>query len=67
MLCTAGGIVLSLLYKRFEGRRLIHLLPITLVLLNGLTQGYATWRDGAELLLENQIAIVCQAAQIISR
>lgn len=68
MLCTAGGIVLSLLYKRFEGRRLIHLWPITLILFNGLTQGYATWRDGALTFPpQNQIAIVRQAAQIISR
>lgn len=66
MLCTAGGIVLALLSQRLPGRWAT-LLPIGLILINGLTQGYATWRDGALTFPpQNQIAVVRRAAQIVS-
>lgn len=67
MLCTSGGIVLALLHQRLQ-RRFAYALATGLLLLNGLTQGYATWRDGAlPFPLQNQIAVVQQAAQIIAR
>jgi hypothetical protein len=67
MLCTAGGIVLALLHQQVN-RRLAYSLAVGLILLNGVTQGYATWRDGAlPLPFQNQIAVVRQAAQIIVR
>lgn len=67
MLCTAGGIVLALLHQQVN-RRLAYSLAVGLILLNGVTQGYATWRDGAlPFPFQNQIAVVRQAAAIIAR
>lgn len=67
MLCTAGSVVLALLHQQLQ-RRLTYSLVIGLLLLNGVTQGYATWRDGAlPFPFQNQIAVVRQAAQIIAR
>lgn len=67
MLCTAGGVVLALLHRP-GNRRLAYSVAVSLILLNGITQGYATWRDGAlPFPFQNQIAVVRQAAQIIAR
>lgn len=67
MLCTAGGVVLALLDQSLQ-RQLAYSLAVGLLLLNGITQGYATWRDGAlPFPFQNQITVVRQAAQIIAR
>lgn len=67
MLCTAGGIVLALLSRQLP-RRPAYAVPIVLMMLNGSTQGYALWRDGALTWPpQNQIAIVREAAHIVKR
>lgn len=67
MLCTAGGIVLALCAAQIPRRR-AYVLTIVLVILNGGTQGYALWRDGALTWPpQNQIAIVRAAAHIVDR
>lgn len=67
MLCTAGGVVLALLHQQIN-KRLAYSLAVGLMLLNGVTQGYATWRDGAlPFPFQNQIAVVREAGQIIAR
>lgn len=67
MLCTAGGIVFAL-YATQITRRRAYALALVLVILNGGTQGYALWRDGALTWPpQNQIAIVRAAAQIVDR
>lgn len=67
MLCTAGGIVLALGAAQLPRRR-AYVLTIVLLMLNGATQGYALWRDGALTWPpQNQIAIVRTAAHIVDR
>lgn len=67
MLCTAGGIVLALWSAQLQPR-LAYTLVVALTLLNGLTQGYALWRDGALTWPpQNQIAIVRKAAHIVKQ
>jgi len=67
MMCTAGGIVLALLVEKLP-RRLAYPVVITLVLCNGLLQGYATWRDGSLTFPpQNQIAVVRHAAQLVKK
>lgn len=67
MLCTTGGIVLALLSTTLP-RRLVSAVPLILLLLNGGTQGYALWRDGALTWPpQNQIAIVRTAARIVQQ
>lgn len=67
MLCITGGVVLGLLSTTLP-RRLVSAVPLVLLLLNGGTQGYALWRDGALTWPpQNQIAIVRTAAQIVQQ
>ncbi|MBX3012033.1 MAG: hypothetical protein KF832_11030 [Caldilineaceae bacterium] len=65
MLCTAGALVLGQL-SRPIAKPLTYWVPLVLVVLNGFTQGYATWRDGALTFPpQNQIAVVRRAAQLV--